>query len=68
MLGSMKMNVWTVKSVTPFEKGVSSSRTWIGAADGRVYRQLTDEMDQRIFYDNVVKPEIEARGSKRIKG
>ncbi len=68
MIGGMKMNVWTVKSVTPFEKGVSTSRTWIGAVDGRVYRQLTDELDQRILYDNVVKPEIEVQGSKRVKG
>jgi hypothetical protein len=68
IVGGMKMNVWTVKSVTPFEKGVSTHRTWIGAADGRVYRQLTDDLDQRIFYDNVVKPEIEERKSKRTKG
>jgi hypothetical protein len=67
-IGGMKMNVWTVKSVTPFEKGMSTSRTWIGAADGRTYRQVTDELDQRIFYDNVVKPEIEAPKAKRTKG
>jgi hypothetical protein len=67
-INGMKMNVWTVKSVTPFEKGVTTSRTWIGAADGRVYRQLMDEMDQRIYYDNVVKPEIEERKAKRAKG
>jgi hypothetical protein len=64
-INGMKMNVWTVKSTTPFEKGVTVHRTWIGAADGRVYRQLTDELDQRIFYDNVVKPEIEVRKPKR---
>jgi hypothetical protein len=68
VLNGMKMNVWTVKSVTPFEKGVSTSRTWIGATDGRTYRQVTDELDQRIFYDNVVKPEIEAPRAKRAKG
>jgi hypothetical protein len=67
-MGGMKMNVWTVKSVTPFEKGVSTHRTWIGAADGRAYRQITDDMDQRIFYDNVVKPEIEERKPRRAKG
>lgn len=67
-IGGMKMNVWTVKSVTPFEKGVTTSRAWIGAADGRTYRQVTNEMDQRIFYDNVVKPDVDAPRSKRTKG
>jgi hypothetical protein len=55
-IGGAKMNVWTVKSVTPFSSGLTTSRTWIGAADGRVYRQVTDELDQRIFYDNVTAP------------
>jgi hypothetical protein len=67
-IGGMKMNVWTVKSVTPFEKGMTTSRAWIGAVDGRTYRQVTDELDQRIFYDNVVKPEVEERKSRRVKG
>jgi hypothetical protein len=67
-IGGMKMNVWTVKSVTPFEKGVSTHRTWIGAADGRAYRQLTSDMDQRIFYDNVVKPDIVEPKPRRTKG
>jgi hypothetical protein len=67
-INGMKMNVWTVKSVTPFEKGMTTSRAWIGAVDGRVYRQVTDELDQHIFYDNVVKPEIEEKKSRRVKG
>ena len=57
----MKMNVWTVKSTAPFDKSITTSRTWIGAADGRVYRQRSEGFGQRIYYDNVIKPEVEDR-------
>ncbi len=61
IVGGMKMNVWTVKSTTPFDKSITTSRTWIGAADGRVYRQRSEGFEQRIYYDNVIKPEVEDR-------
>lgn len=59
IVGGVKMNVWTVKSSAPFDKSVTSSRTWIGANDGRVYRQSSEGFEQRIYYDNVTKPLIE---------
>jgi hypothetical protein len=64
IVGGMKMNVWTVKSTTPFDKSITTSRTWIGAADGRVYRLSSQGLEQRIYYDNVIKPEV-AEGRRR---
>lgn len=66
IVGGMKMNVWTVKSSTPFDKSITTSRTWIGASDGRVYRQSSEGLEQRIFYDNVVKPEVQ-EGRRRAR-
>ncbi len=66
IVGGMKMNVWTVKSTTPFDKSITTSRTWIGAADGRVYRQSSEGLEQRIYYDNVIKPEVE-EGRRRTR-
>ena len=66
IVGGMKMNVWTVKSISPFDKSITTSRTWIGAADGRVYRQSAGGMEQRIYYDNVIKPEVE-EGRRRSR-
>lgn len=55
-LDGKPMKVWTSYSTTPFEPKPSQWKTWIGAADGRVYRQMSDGIDQRIFYDNVAAP------------
>jgi hypothetical protein len=55
-LDGKPMKVWTSFATTPFEPKPSQWKTWIGAADGRVYRQASDGFDQRIFYDNVVEP------------
>lgn len=66
IVGGTKMNVWTVKSTTPFDKSITTSRTWIGAADGRVYRQSSQGLEQRIYYDNVIKPEVE-EGRRRTR-
>ena len=44
----MKMNVWTVKSGTLVDKSLTTSRTWIGAADIRVYRQSSEGLEQRV--------------------
>lgn len=40
--------------------------TWIGAPDGRAYRQSSDGLEQRIYYDNVIKPEVE-EGRRRTR-
>ena len=66
IVGGMKMNVWTVKSTTPFDKSITTSHTWIGASDGRVYRQSSAGFEQRIYYDNVIKPEVE-EGRRRTR-
>lgn len=63
-VGGMKMNVWTIKTINPVDplgrlgRGLLTSRAWIGSLDGRVYRQKSDDFEQRIFYDNVVKPDV----------
>jgi hypothetical protein len=56
-LDGKPMKVWTSYATTPFEPKPSQWKTWIGATDGRVYRQASDDFDQRIFYDNVVAPD-----------
>jgi hypothetical protein len=55
-LDGKPMKVWTSFATTPFEAKPSQWKTWIGALDGRVYRQTSDDFDQRIFYDNVSAP------------
>jgi hypothetical protein len=55
-LDGKPMKVWTSYATTPFEAKPSQWKTWIGAVDGRVYRQTSDGFDQRIFYDNVAAP------------
>ncbi len=55
-LDGKPMKVWTSYATTPFESKPSQWKTWIGATDGRVYRQTSDGIDQRIFYDNVSAP------------
>jgi hypothetical protein len=55
-LDGKPMKVWTSYATTPFEPKPSQWKTWIGAIDGRVYRQASDGIDQRIFYDNVSAP------------
>jgi hypothetical protein len=55
-LDGKPMKVWTSYATTPFEPKPSQWKTWIGASDGRVYRQASDGIDQRIFYDNVSAP------------
>ena len=55
----MKMNVWTIKSGTLVDKSLTTSRAWIGAADIRVYRQSSEGLGQRVYYDNMIKPEVE---------
>ena len=66
IVGGMKMNVWTVKSTTPFDKSITTSRAWIGAEDGRVYRHSPAGLEQRIYYDNVIKPDVE-QGRRRTR-
>ena len=64
-LDGRPMLVWDAVSVTPFTSAPSPMRIWIGAADGLVHRQRSAEEDQRIFYDQVVKPEwAETRGRR----
>jgi hypothetical protein len=55
-LDGKPMKVWTSFATTPFESKPSQWKTWIGATDGRVYRQSSVDFDQRIFYDNVSAP------------
>ncbi len=55
-LDGKPMKVWTSYATTPFEPKPSQWKTWISATDGRVYRQSSDGIDQRIFYDNVSAP------------
>ena len=60
-VGGMKMNVWTIKTISPVDplgREHLTSRVWIGSLDGRVYRQKSDDFEQRIAYDNVVKSDV----------
>lgn len=56
LLGGVPTQVWTSYAATPFEPKPVQWKTWIGVADGRVYRQASEGVDQRYFYDNVVAP------------
>ncbi len=64
-LDGKAMTVWTSKVAAPFDKSVITSQTWIDASDGRVYRQRSKDVETRIFYDNVVAPEVEPPRKKR---
>lgn len=56
-INGIPMKVWKSFAVTPFDPKPVEWKTWIGAADGRVYRQSSAGFDQRISYDNVVAPD-----------
>ena len=66
IVGGMRMNVWTVQSTIPFEKSTAPSRTWIGTADGRVYRHRSAGVAQRIYCDGVIEPDVE-QGRRRTR-
>jgi hypothetical protein len=42
--------------VTPFDPKPVEWKAWVGAADGRVYRQSSAGFEQRIAYDKVAAP------------
>ncbi len=65
VLDGKPMKVWTSYATTPFEPKPSQWKTWIGAVDGRVYRQLSEGFEQRIFYDNVAAPPADEIASPR---
>jgi hypothetical protein len=57
VIGGVPMKVWTSYAVTPFDPKPVEWKTWVGAADGRVYRQSSSGFEQRIAYDKVVAPD-----------
>lgn len=58
LVGSTPTRVWTSQIKSPIDGALSEQKLWIGVNDGRVYRQKTADLDQRLFYDNVVAPVI----------
>lgn len=65
MVGTTPARVWTSRVKTPFSEKAVQWKTWIGVADGRVYRQHSQDFEQRIFYDNVVAPVVEPTATRR---
>ncbi|TAG02654.1 MAG: hypothetical protein EAZ43_08670 [Betaproteobacteria bacterium] len=57
VMGGVPMKVWTSYAVTPFDPKPVEWKTWVGAADGRVYRQSSAGFEQRIAYDKVAAPD-----------
>jgi len=56
LVGATPTRVWTTRSVDPFTKKPMTHKVWVGVADSRVYRQVVDDIEQIISYDNVVAP------------
>jgi hypothetical protein len=56
LIDGKPMKVWASLATTPFESKPSKWKTWIGATDGRVYRQTSEGFDQQISYENVSAP------------
>lgn len=65
LVGTTPTRVWTSRVKTPFSEKAVQWKTWIGVADGRVYRQQTQDYEQRIFYDNVMAPVVEPTATRR---
>ncbi len=66
-INGMPMKVWTSFAVTQFDPKPVEWKTWIGAADGRVYRQTSAGFDQRIAYDKVAAPDPSEMAQPRKK-
>jgi hypothetical protein len=58
LLGTTLTRVWTSQIKSPVDGSLSEQKLWIGVADGRVHRQKTASVDQRLYYDNVVAPKV----------
>jgi hypothetical protein len=58
LIGSTPTRVWTSQIKSPVVGSMSEQKLWIGIADGRVHRQKTADVDQRLYYDNVVAPKV----------
>ncbi len=65
LVGTMPARVWTSQVETQFDDKPVQWKTWVGSTDGRIYRQQSAGFDQRIFYDNVVAPQVPAREKKK---
>lgn len=57
LINGVPMKVWTSYAVTQFDPKPVEWKTWIGALDGRVYRQSAAGFEQRIAYDTVAAPD-----------
>jgi hypothetical protein len=58
LMGTTPTRVWTSQIKSPVDSSLSEQKLWIGVADGRVHRQKTTSLDQRLYYDNVVAPKV----------
>jgi hypothetical protein len=58
LMGTTPTRVWTSQIKSPIDGSLSEQKLWIGVADGRVHRQKTTSVDQRLYYDNVVAPKL----------
>lgn len=65
LLGTTPTRVWTSQVKTQFDDKHVQWKTWIGVADGRIYRQQSPGFDQRIYYDNVVAPQVAPAADKK---
>ncbi|RYF43434.1 MAG: hypothetical protein EOO25_03230 [Comamonadaceae bacterium] len=65
LLGTTPTRMWTSQVKTQFDDKPVQWKTWVGVADGRLYRQQSQGFDQRIFYDNVVAPAVAPATEKK---
>lgn len=65
LLGAVPTRVWTSQVKTQFDDKPAQWKTWVGVADGRLYRQQSQGFDQHIRYDNVVAPAVAPAADKK---
>lgn len=56
LVGTTPTRVWTTQTTNPVTNKPMANKVWIGVADGRVYRQKGDVVEQVISYTNISVP------------